>query len=316
MMSRFVIGTRRSRLARFQTGLVSRLVAARFPDTALSERTVVTDGDRRTDVSLTGSGVDGFFTRALEQRLLDGSIDAAVHSYKDLPSVLPDGLTIGAVVARREVEDALVGQSGLTLANAPAGARIGTGSLRRTAQLLRARPDLRPLPIRGNVESRIAKMDKGEYDALILAKPGLCRLGLEDRIAATLEMSRWYYAPAQGALALEIRADDERSATIARAIDDRLSRLTTTAERAFLAELAGGCRLPMGVRCRLDGDMLRLGGMVCGTGGEPFHEGEEQGAAAEAEEIGRRLARRLLALGADRVLADVRDQVGGEGGAR
>lgn len=315
-MAQFVIGTRRSRLARFQTALVGRLIAAQFPDTELSERIVVTEGDRRTDVSLAGSGVDGFFTRALEERLLDGSIDAAVHSFKDLPTALPDGLVIAAAVARREVEDALVAEPGLTLATLPPGARVGTGSLRRAAQLRRMRPDVRPMPIRGNVETRIAKVDKGEYDALILASPGLYRLGLQDRIAAILDMETWYYAPAQGALAVEIRADDERARAMARAIDDHASRVTTTAERAFLAELAGGCRLPLGVRCRLDGNTMRLGGMVCGADGEPFYEGEEQGSADRADELGRRLARRLLAMGADRVLAEERNQDSGKGGAQ
>ncbi len=305
-MTELVIGTRRSKLARVQTTFVREALERLFHDLKITERVILTKGDKILDAPLAKIGDKGLFTREIEIELLSGGIDMAVHSYKDLPTELPEGCAIGAVLEREPPEDALIGAPGATLANLPVGARVGSSSLRRVAQLLRARPDIVHADLRGNVNTRIEKLDAGEYDAIILARAGLRRMGCEARASAFLGDAGWYHAVGQGAIAVETREGDARVAKYLAVLDHAPTRRATDAERAFMRELEGGCQVPVGVRTRIAGRQLRLAGMVAGLNGTPFIEGEETGAVDDAAEIGRRLAKKLLALGAKEVLESIR----------
>lgn len=301
-MRKLVVGSRGSRLARAQTAIVVEQLRERHPGIEIAERTISTRGDELPDLPLERAGVVGFFTSEIERRLLEGEIDLAVHSCKDLPAGLAEGCTIGAVPPRETPEDALIAGPGQTLDTLPAGARIGTGSLRRAALLRRARPDVEPAPIRGNVDTRLAKLDRGECDALILAVAGLRRLGCEDRISCVLGPGLWYHAVGQGALAVEARSDDVELLELVRVVDDPVSHQVVDAERAFLRRLGGGCHVPVGVTSQIDGETLRLGGMIAGIDGEPFITGGTLGPLARPEPVGVELAELLLAEGADELL--------------
>jgi hydroxymethylbilane synthase len=308
-MSEIVIGTRRSQLARIQTTFVRESLEWWYPDDDIKERVILTTGDKVLDAPLAKIGDKGLFTREIEVELLNREIDMAVHSYKDLPTELPEGLEVGAVLERVPPEDALVGGKGATLENLPGGSRIGTSSLRRMAQLLHARPDLAPLDVRGNVNTRIAKLDAGEYDALLLARAGLQRMGCEERISSVLGPEGWYHAVGQGALAIEIRAGDARIKKMLVSLEHVPTRQATDAERAFLRELEGGCQVPVGVRTAIANGQLTLCGMVAGLAGDPYIEGVESGPAEQAAEIGVRLAKRLLEQGAKEILENIRKRI-------
>lgn len=312
-MADLVIGTRRSRLARIQTSFVRDALLRAFPGLEIEERIILTKGDKILDAPLAKIGDKGLFTREIEQQLLEDGIDLAVHSYKDLPTELPDGLEVGAVLERMPPEDVLIAPPGTTLENLPAGARVGSSSLRRVAQLLHSRPDVTPLDIRGNVNTRIEKLDSGVFDAIILARAGIIRMGYEDRIASIIDPDRWFYAVGQGAIAVEIRTGDERVAELVRALEHVITRQATTAERAFLRELEGGCQVPVGVRSKVDKEQLALWGMAAGLRGDPFFEDSETGPPEDAEHIGRRLARKLIDQGAGMILREIRKSVGAQG---
>ncbi|MFA6449494.1 MAG: hydroxymethylbilane synthase [bacterium] len=305
-MNEITIGTRRSQLARIQTTFVRGSLERRFPELKMEERVILTKGDKILDAPLAKIGDKGLFTREIEAELLEGAIDMAVHSYKDLPTELPEGLEVGAVLERVPPEDAIVGPAGATLESLRGGARVGTSSLRRIAQLLHARPDLNILDVRGNVNTRIAKLDAGEYDALILARAGLQRMGCEERMSSALGPEGWYHAVGQGALAIEIRVGDERMKKIVAALEHEPTRRATDAERAFLRELEGGCQIPVGVRTSISNGWLTLSGMVAGLKGDPFIEDAESGPVEEAEAIGGRLAKRLYGCGGREVLECIR----------
>ena len=301
-MRKLVVGSRGSRLARAQTAIVVARLRERHPGIEIEERTVSTRGDELPDLPPEQAGVVGFFTSEIERRLLEGEIDLAVHSCKDLPAGLAEGCTIGAVPPRETPEDALIAGPGRTLDTLPAGARVGTGSLRRAALLRRARPDVEPAPIRGNVDTRLAKLGRGECDALILAVAGLRRLGCEHRISCVLGPGQWYHAAGQGALAVEARSDDAEVLELIRVADDPASHQVVDAERAFLRRLGGGCHVPVGVTSQIDGEALRLGGMIAGVEGEPLITGETLGPLAEPELGGIRLAEMLIVQGAAEIL--------------
>jgi len=303
-MRKLVAGTRGSRLARIQTAAVIERLRECRPGVEIEERIISTSGDRFIDVPEDRAGVVGFFTSDIEQQLIAGRIDLAVHSCKDLPTELAEGCVIGATPQREAPEDALVAAPGTTLDSLAAGARIGTGSVRRAAQLRHYRPDIEPVPIRGNVDTRLAKLDRGEVNALILAVAGLRRLGCDDRIAELLGGDTWYYAVGQGVLAVEIRSDDAELIKLIQAIDEPDVHRVVKAERALLLRLGGGCHVPVGVRSTIEGDSLRLAGMVAGVAGEPFITAETIGTLDNAEAAGIDLAERLLAAGADVVLRD------------
>jgi hydroxymethylbilane synthase len=301
-----VVGTRGSPLARRQATLVIEALRAAWPGIECEERVVVTTGDRtqQSGESLPEIGGKGLFTAELERGLADGELDLAVHSLKDLPTEDARGIDVGAVCLREDVRDCLVSRDGLSLSDLPDGARLGTSSLRRAAQLRVLRPRLAIDSIRGNVDTRIRKVREGEYDATVLAAAGVRRLGLEHEVAEWLEPERLLPAPGQGALAVQCRGKDERILELLAAIDDPEARATTTAERTFLGALGAGCAAPVAAYAqRLDGDHVSLSGLVSSPDGAHVVRATGEG---EPVSVAERLAREVLAGGADRILADVR----------
>ena len=310
------IGTRGSRLALAQVDIVSALLAAAHPGLDVEREIIKTTGDKILDTALSRIGDKGLFTKELETALLEGRIDLAVHSLKDVPTKLPDGLVLGAILEREDPSDALVGPAGTTLDGLPRGARIGTSSLRRTAQLRALRPDLEVLDLRGNVPTRIDKVDRGEYDAIVLARAGLVRLGLAARIAEVVPMDRLLPAVGQGAIAIEIRADDPATAARIAVLDHTPTRRSVMAERALLARLEGGCQVPIGAHGRAEGDRMVLDGLVAAVIGSPCLRTRVEAPLvsidddAAAAALGREAAERLLAMGAGAILEEIARDVG------
>jgi hydroxymethylbilane synthase len=288
------IGTRGSQLALRQTAIVAEALRAAAPDIHIEVTVIKTEGDRRLDVSLEEVGGQGVFVKDIEQALLQGEIDAAVHSLKDMPATTPEGLTIGAVLERGDVRDALVSRGGLTLSQLPPGARVGTDSRRRSVQVLAVRPDLRLESIRGNVDTRVRKAESGEYDAVVLAAAGLERLGLLERAAEVFEVDIVLPAVGQAVLAVECRAADAGTIAPLQRIEHAPTRTAITAERAYLRALGAGCRLPVGALGEARGGVLRLQG-VLGTEDGRLLRAEVTGPEAEAEALGAGLAGRLMA---------------------
>ena len=299
-----IVGTRGSRLARRQTESVVALLRERCPDCRFDVRIISTTGDVRQQPLSEISG-EGVFTKELETALLAGEIDIAVHSLKDLPTDIAHGLAVAAVTRREDPRDALVSRDRTPLAKLPRGARIGTGSVRRAAQLRLLRPDVKPVPIRGNVDTRLAKVESGDVDAVIVAAAALSRLGWLDRAAELIPLEAMLPAPGQGALAVETRADDAEVLRIVASIDDRDSRLATAAERAFLRRLGGGCRIPVAALATIKNGELRLDGLVVDPQGRQAFRGEMTGAPADAESLGERLAASLLSEGASEILEEM-----------
>jgi hydroxymethylbilane synthase len=267
-------------------------------------RAIRTAGDR-SRASLSEIGGRGVFVAELERALLDGKIDIAVHSLKDMPSESTDGLAVAAVTERADVRDVLVSRQGLTLAALPEGAAVGTGSPRRAVQLLAARPDLRIADIRGNVDTRIRKVEDGQYDAAVLAAAGLARLGLLDRASEVLSTEVMLPAVGQGALAIQVRADDAEAAEMVAVLDDAESHSATAAERAFEARLGGGCHAAMAALGEVKnlGSSLRLRGLVGDSASGRIVRGEVEGSIEDAVPLGVRLAEQLLSQGAAELLA-------------
>ena len=294
------VGTRASRLARAQTDLV----VAELVGVDVEIVPVRTEGDR-TDAPLAQIGGTGVFVSALRDALLDGRIDVAVHSFKDLPVAPADGIELAAVPVREDVRDALVARDGLTLSQLPTGARVGTGSPRRAAQLRALARGLEVEPIRGNVDTRLGLVAQGRLDAVVLALAGLRRIGEEDAVTEVIDPAVMLPAPAQGALAVECRNGDEATATALRALDDSAARATSTAERAVLAALEAGCSAPIGVLGEIlpgvDAAQLQLHGLVTALDGSRSIRCSVTGAATEAELVGQRLAGELLEQGAAKI---------------
>lgn len=311
------IGTRASELALWQAHHVrDRLRAAWGERLAVELVHITTEGDRIQDRPLNQIGGKGLFVNAIEERLADGSVDLAVHSMKDLPGRLHPGLEIVCTPPREDPRDALILSSALraslcpeghvpedlSLASLPAGARLGTTSLRRAALARRIHPGVSILPLRGNVPTRLRKLDAGEFDAILLATAGLVRLGLADRIDARLDPEQFCPAACQGILALECRADDARTRALVQPLGDAAATTMAAAERAFLARLDGGCQVPMGCHASLDGDTLHLRGVIADPAGRPCFTATRVGPPADAEAMGTALAELLLRLGGDAVL--------------
>jgi hydroxymethylbilane synthase len=301
------IATRRSPLARWQAAHVSALLRAREPGLEVAMHEVVTRGDRVLDVPLALVGGKGLFVKEIEDALLAGQAEVAVHSMKDLPAELAPGLTIGAVPAREDPRDALVAPRHGSLARLPRGARVGTSSLRRAAQLRALRPDLRIEVVRGNVETRLRKATE-ELDAVVLAHAGLLRLGLADRITYLFPVEEMLPAVAQGALALEARAGD--AATLARlaALEDPETRVQVEAERGFLARVQGGCQIPVAAHATITGGTVRLRALVASVDGTRIVRGEDSGPTGAARAVGEAVAEALLARGADVLLREAAGQ--------
>jgi hydroxymethylbilane synthase len=297
-------GTRRSPLARWQTQRVIALARAAAPEATFDEVIFDTEGDRRLDVPLPEVGGKGLFTEALEHALREGAVDAAVHSLKDLPTGDPEGLTLGAVLDRADVRDALVAPRHGGLAALPQGAVVGTSSLRRAAQLRRVRPDLTIRSIRGNVGTRLQKVDEGHYDAAVFACAGLERLGLTDRITERLPLDVMLPAPGQGALAVQARAGDAAMESLLARLDAPAVRAATHAERAFLAALGGGCAAPVAAYATVAGGVIALRARVLGLDGQAMIEATAGG--ADADIVAQELAATVRRAGADALLAAAR----------
>lgn len=308
-MSRLRIGTRASALALWQTEHVRARLHAAGIETERVE--IKTTGDLVQHVPLAEIGARALFTRQIDEAMLEGRIDLAVHSLKDLPTTLPEGIALVAVSEREDPRDALVGREPIRWEELPHGAGVATSSLRRRAQLLHLRPDLEVHDVRGNVDTRLAKLDANpEWSAILLAAAGLVRLGLEARIGERLPPAVMLPAPGQGALAVTARVGHHAAASAAaRAVHHSATACAVAAERAFLRTLEGGCQVPVAAHATLRGEQLQLHGRVVSLGGERAVEGEDASDGRdeqEADDLGARLAQRLLAEGASTILAEVR----------
>jgi hydroxymethylbilane synthase len=295
-----IIGARTSQLALWQTNDVRQKLEEAWPGLECRLETFVTQGDKTLDKPLPAIGGKGLFTAELETALRDGRIDLAVHSLKDLPVAAAAGLTVGAVSSRADVRDVLVARDRWTLGTLPLGATVGTSSLRRQAQLLHARPDLTIQSIRGNVDTRLKKVQGGQYDATILAAAGLTRLGLESHITHYLPLDIMLPAPGQGALAVQCRADDTAVLTLLTAIDDAETRCCVDAERAFLSGLGSGCSLPVAAYATRQNDEMMLTGLVATVDGRRVIE--VKGYGRDPHQLGTELAEKALAQGAAELL--------------
>ena len=282
------IGTRASPLARAQAEQVrAALAAAEGCDPAtLAIVAMQTSGDRIVDRPLAEAGGKGLFTKEIDEALLDGRIDIAVHSAKDIATALPEGIAVAACLSRADPRDAFISPTVSTLAGLPQGAVLGTSSLRRKALALRARPDLVVVDLRGNVETRLRKIAEGRAAATLLAAAGLARLGMSDRVASFMDPATWLPAPGQGAIAIAARADDTATRDRLAAIDDRDTSVALAAERAFLAVLDGSCRTPIGGLARLAGTRLTFNGIIVKPDGSEAHEVRLEGDADAAASIG------------------------------
>ena len=298
---RLILGSRSSNLALVQTDIVRRMLESAHPGLAITVKLINTTGDKMPDAPLHALGEKGLFTKQIEEALLAGEIDAAVHSMKDLPVRLPDGLKIAAVTERADPRDALVSRGRFTLKTLPANCKVGTSSLRRRAQLLGIRKDLQILDLRGNVDTRVGKLNGGAFDAIIIAAAGLQRLGLETDFVP-IPTDEILPQAGQGALGIEIRNDDSRTEALAAILDDNDSNLCVGAERRLLSGLNGGCRTPIGAYAVLLRDRLLLKAGVFSPDGTSAVRDEISGDKHAADELGRSLAERLLAAGAGKIL--------------
>jgi len=305
MATPVVIGTRGSKLALWQAEWVRSAIRQRFPGVAVELSVIKTQGDKILDVPLAKVGGKGLFVKEIEDALLQGRADVAVHSMKDMPSEIPAGLVIGAVPEREIPTDVLISRDGLPLRELPAGSVIGTSSLRRAAQLRHLRPDLEVVPLRGNVETRIRKLDTDPLTAVVLAAAGIKRLGLEHRVTEHLDDERMLPAVGQGALCIEVREQDPRVGPMVAALDHPATRTVVSGERAFLKRLQGGCQVPIAGHGRLDGAFFTLTGLVADVDGGTVIKHRLSGPASSAERIGIELAEILLSRGADEILKNL-----------
>ncbi len=316
-MSRTIkIASRKSQLALVQTYWVQEQLQKHFPDHIFEVETMSTKGDKILDVPLAKIGDKGLFTKELEVKMLDRTADIAVHSLKDLPTNLPEGLVLGCVTERENPADALVVNANnqqYQLETLPAGAVVGTSSLRRLAQLRHSYPHLAFKDVRGNVITRLAKLDAGEYDALILAAAGLGRLDLADRIHQLIAPEISLHAVGQGALGIECRDGDTEVLEILQALQHQPTAYRCWAERSFLKSLEGGCQVPIGVNTSIAGDQLTLVGMVATLDGKTLIKNQITGAADRAEQLGQELAKMLCGQGAREILDEIFTLVGRDG---
>jgi hydroxymethylbilane synthase len=300
------IATRQSRLALWQAEHVAQALREHHPELHVELVPMTTQGDRVLDRPLADVGGKGLFIKELEIAIATGRADIAVHSMKDVPSELPAEMTLAALLPRADARDAFVSNVYPTLQSLPQGARVGTSSFRRQSQLKAARPDLRMLTLRGNVETRLRKLDAGEYDAIILASAGLQRLGLQARITAAIEPEQSLPAVGQAIIGIECRKDDTHSIRWVQALEDPHARICCTAERALAHRLEGSCQSPIAAYARVHDNVLDLQGLVGAIDGSKIYRDRIEGAPAHAQALGIALADRLLAAGADRLLAELR----------
>ena len=309
-MQKLRIATRRSRLALWQAEHVAALLRAAHDGLEVELVPMVTEGDRILDRALAEIGGKGLFIKELEVAMYEERADLAVHSMKDVPADLPEGMTLASVLERADPHDAFVSNRFTGLDALPQGARVGTSSLRRQCQLRHARPDLEVIQLRGNVDTRLRKLDEGQYDAIILAAAGLKRLGLDERIAALVPTEASLPAVGQGVIGIECRAQDEVTKHLVGALEHGPTRTCLDAERAFAARLQGSCQSPVAGFAEFDGDRLRLRGLVGAPDGSQLFTDEAHGDASGAVALGDALASRLLEAGAGPLLASLRAAAG------
>lgn len=309
---KWIVGSRQSALALTQTNQVLEALKALGAKHGLpcefEVRKIVTKGDRILDVTLSKVGGKGLFVKEIEQALFDSEIDFAVHSMKDMPAALPDGLVIGCVPEREDPRDALITRNGWTLNTLPEGAKLGTSSLRRSSQMMALRPDLVVEPLRGNIDSRLKRLESGDFDAILLASAGLRRMGWEDRITEAVPSDVVIPAVGQGALALECREGDDELLALLKLYHHERTAAAVAAERAFLATLNGGCQVPIGAYATLDaaGSAVTLTGFVGSPDGAQLLR--ETASGEDPQALGRQLGEALLARGAERILAEAKGE--------
>lgn len=308
MRREIVIGTRESKLALWQTNWVVQNLKEANPTYSFRIVGMRTQGDNILDVALAKIGDKGLFTKELELAMLRGDIDMAVHSMKDLPTILPAGLTIGAVCRREYPGDVLIARNEKSLDALPEGASIGTSSLRRCAQLLNYRADLRMMTLRGNINTRLRKLDEIELDAIILAYAGVIRMGWKNRISQLLPLDICLPAVGQGSIGVEVRRGDEEILRLVSRIDHTESRCAIQAERAFLKKLEGGCQVPIGALGTVENSRLILRGLVASLDGKQVVRSSCAGGLGEATVLGQRLAEMLLEMGAGDILTEMRQE--------
>ena len=296
------IATRKSPLALWQAEEVSRLLKIHYPDLQVELVTMVTQGDKILDTPLAKIGGKGLFVKELETGMLEGTADIAVHSMKDVPMVFPEGLHLSVVLEREDPTDAFVSNSCKHFDELPQNARVGTCSLRRQTQIRESRPDLEILDLRGNVNSRLAKLDNGDYDAIILASAGLKRLGFDKRINHTIDTERSLPAVGQGAIGIESRSDDKRINELLAPLNHEETAIRVSAERAQNLRLNGGCQVPIGGYAVLDNDRIHIKGLIGYPDGSKIFRAEREGPASDAEKLGTEVAEDLLSQGGDKVL--------------
>ncbi len=299
------IGTRGSLLAVAQAERVASELRRRYPELTPVLVKIKTSGDMFAHIPLSHVGGKGLFIKEIEEALLDGQVDVAVHSMKDVPTEIAPGLSIAAILEREDASDVLISRRGEKLDALPSGARIGTSSLRRQAQLLHFRPDLTVVPLRGNLDTRLRKLDTEGLDAIVVAAAGVYRLGRQQEVTEVLPLEISLPAVGQGALGLEIRAQDQRIRDLVEPMTHGPSALTIAAERAFLKRLGGGCQVPIAAYGRLEGAELRLVALVINPDGTGVVRGERKGPSALAEEIGFAIGEELLRRGADRIIREL-----------
>jgi hydroxymethylbilane synthase len=295
------LGTRKSKLALWQANFVKEKLEALGCKVELVP--ITTTGDKILDAPLAKIGGKGLFVKEIENALLAGEIDLAVHSLKDVPMIIPEGLTLSAITEREEPYDVLISRNGKRLEELPSGAVVGTSSLRRQVQIKRKRRDLRVEILRGNVDTRLRKLKEELYDAIVLAYAGVKRMGFSGEISQVLE--DFIPAVGQGSLAIETRVEDERVINFVKVLNHEESWLRAVCERAFLRELQGGCQVPIGAYAWIEGDRIKIKGFISDLEGERFLEGYEEGSLQEAEEVGKRLAQRLLREGGEEILKEI-----------
>lgn len=306
MRKHLIIATRGSELALWQANHVKSALESDNPGYTVSLNVIKTKGDIIRDVPLADAGGKGLFVKEIEEALLEGRADLAVHSVKDVPMILPEGLLLGCIPKRETASDCFLSERWSTLEDLPRGATVGTCSLRRRAQILAMRPDLQVENLRGNIDSRLNKLGKGDFDAIILATAGLYRLGLTCRYMEPLDESRFIPAVGQGALGIECREDDYNLLVLLAALEDRYSRVCVSAERSFLRTLEGGCQAPIAAHAKMhDEEYISIEGMVADVDGSEIIRGQASGDASLAEKLGAELAADLLERGGRKILQKI-----------
>ena len=305
MSNKIRIGTRGSQLALWQANWVKEQLIRKHPDLDVEIHTIKTTGDKILDVPLAKVGGKGLFVKEIEEALLDKSVDLAVHSMKDVPTELPDGLGIVAVSEREDPRDAVLGRESTPILDLPQGAKIGTSSLRRQAQLFAARPDFKIEPLRGNINTRLRKLKEGLYDAIILANAGVKRLGWEKEVTEVIDPDVMLPAIGQGALGIEARLDDEVTLGKIAFLNDEVTGSCVAAERAFLHRLEGGCQVPIAAYAVREGDEILITGLVGSVDGKKIIRESDRAPAGEAAKLGDALASRILEAGGREILEEV-----------